>query len=324
MEQLDIRKASYSAANRYPFKLASQECFRDGKIMPVHIQLCPTNQCNMDCSFCSCSNLNKDEELPFGQLAKILMDARECGCRAVTITGGGESLLYPHIRETIALCRCLGIQMGLVTNGYFLGEFTDILGDLTWVRVSLSDETLPNLFKLLWSVMLDGGRDVTDWSLSYVVSEKPELQRIKQAMALANECEFTHVRLVLDLLEAYRNPGVLAEIKAELDGSVDDSRVIYQPRSEYTRGTRECYISLLKPIVAADGWIYPCCGVQYADKEPSRSFPEHMRMIRAVDIKTLFKTQAQFDGRDCYRCYYAHYNEFLALKREKLKHPEFV
>ena len=89
-------KASYSAAGTLPIKILLhdkliQRIRKEGKIMPIHVQLCPTNKCNLSCAFCSCSERDKKLELSYENIDEIMTKAKHCGCESVTITGDAEN-----------------------------------------------------------------------------------------------------------------------------------------------------------------------------------------------------------------------------------------
>ena len=72
---IDI-KTSYTAADSIPLKLLLDKdlighAVAHKKLLPIHIQLLPTNRCNLNCKFCSCSARSKTLELDF-DLAKII------------------------------------------------------------------------------------------------------------------------------------------------------------------------------------------------------------------------------------------------------------
>ena len=81
---------------------------------------------------------------------------------------------------------------------------------------------------------------------------------------------------------------------------------------------------MLKPVISADGGIYPCCGVQYAQDPPGRDMVELMLMGTLDDIDRIWKDQITFDGSVCTRCYYDDYNSALDLLTMSLSHKEFV
>jgi len=55
------KKDSYTAADAFPIKVLKNSILQNGKIKPFHIQLYPTNVCNLNCSFCSCANRNRND-----------------------------------------------------------------------------------------------------------------------------------------------------------------------------------------------------------------------------------------------------------------------
>jgi len=237
------------------------------------------------------------------------------GCKAVTITGGGEPLLYPRINELIEWLYDRDILVGLVTNGTKLEKLKT--NKLVWIRISMNDSRAIDKNKLEETIKW---MPTIDWAFSYVVSEKPNMKNIMDTIRFANYFNFTHVRLVSDLLNL-QNITMKKIIKEVILNCIDDNKVIYQRRKEYTRGTKDCLISLLKPVIGADGKIYPCCGVQYAEKNPSLDYGEKMCM--GSDIDHIWSTQENFDGSDCVKCYYSAYNNVLT-EAKSLSHKEFV
>ena len=309
------KKASYTAAGTFPMKLVGSGFNRNGKIRPFHVQLNPTNLCNLNCSFCSCSNRDKALSIDFDKLKDIMGKFIAMGCRAVTITGGGEPLLYKEINDVIHFLYSRGVRSGLVTNGTKLENLKT--EELTWVRVSASDsrEFDSDALRAAVKRMPD-----IDWSLSYVLSEKPNIQNIMKTVELANIFNFTHVRIVSDLLNL-KNVSMIEVMKHIEASQINDNKIIYQERKEFTPGRKDCWISLLKPVVGADGKIYPCCGVQYAEREPSLDYNEGMCM--GDDIKAIWSQQNPFDGSKCVKCYYSAYNHLLS-EMKSLSHVDFV
>jgi len=318
---------SYIAANTFPIKILKNIEFlnhlsKTGKIPPVHIQLNPTNRCNMNCSYCSCSNRNKNIEMTYEKIMEIMKKAKKLGCQSVTITGGGEPLMHPKINEIIIGLVEMGIECGLVVNGFLLDKLWDeTIKKTTWVRISSDDF---KSIKFLEPVKRAVERGKSDWAFSHVISNKPNWKTLKAIIEFANEYKFTHVRLVSDLL----NLNAIADmnfIKDKLKKMwINDEKVIYQGRKKYRKGSKKCLISLLKPVITADGWITPCCGVQYALKNPSRDYEPSMRMCRAEDIEKMYVQQKYFDGSVCVRCYYTNYNNILTILLKKFAHIKFV
>ena len=322
---------SYTAAETYPIKILLDKelvssLTNSHKVLPRHVQINPTNVCNLSCKWCSCSKRDKrlqmDADILIGAMEKFC----DMGCRSVTITGGGEPLLHPEIEKIIDNLNCMGLKMGLVTNGRALsGVSHGALNTATWIRVSLGDGRKET--KKYWDTLSAAVDDCprVDWSFSYVLTEHPDLDLVCRMVEFANEHQFTHVRLVNDIFIADRLVRNMDYAKEELEKrGIPDNLVIYQSRSAWTRGTKHCYISLLKPVIGADNYIYPCCGTQYALKKPSFDYEKSMRMGTINDIDEIIQDQKCFDGRNCVKCYYSSYNNLLAALLAGINHREFV
>ena len=90
---------------------------------PYHLEIHPTNRCNLGCFFCSARDHRAGEEIDWGVLRHAVESAGDL--RSVRLTGGGESLLYPHIGELLDLLAQRGVRIDdLTTNGLELGRLT--------------------------------------------------------------------------------------------------------------------------------------------------------------------------------------------------------
>lgn len=311
-------KAAYTAASSVPVKA----CFNPGvaALRPVHVQWLPTNRCNLRCDFCSCSERNRSQEMPISEACGIIATLAEYGCRAVTITGGGEPLMHPQIGEMIAAFHENGIQVGLTTNGLLLDKLTPMdLSAATWCRISNGDQRrLTDKYRDILEGAVDRG-PMVNWAFSHVVSRKPNLDEIKAVVEFANDHEFTHVRLVADILDA--DHVNFDSIKKALHGL--DDRVIYQPRNKHTQSA-ECLIGYIKPLIAPDFKMYLCCGVQYALEPASKDLPEELSMGDARNLSAVYDgIQKPFKVK-CVRCFYENYNAILRPLVHGIEHKDFI
>ena len=112
--------------------------------------------------------------------------------------------------------------------------------------------------------------------------------------------------------------------RVRIKEAVDDSLVVCQDRKDYVTGAKKCYISMLKPVIGADGCIYPCCGVQYAKDPMPLDYDESMKMGSVDDIQEVFMRQKVYDGSECTRCYYSGYNVLLSTLIAVVDHEVFV
>jgi organic radical activating enzyme len=319
------KKDSYTAANAFPIKVLKNNIIQDGKIKPFHIQLYPTNVCNLNCSFCSCANRNRSEELPLEDIKEIITQAKNCGCRAATLSGGGEPVLHKNINEILNFILGLDIKIGITSNGIALNRVnTEILNKITWLRISHSDlRSFDDKYKKHLSDIIQKCLDV-DWSFSYVVTKEINYKTLINVINFANDHKMTHVRIVSDLLDLEEIIS-MDEIKNYLKSqNIDDSLVIYQGRKNYIHGTKKCLISLLKPVIGPDGKLYSCCGTQYSLSEPTLNCNEIMSMGDAKDLQKIYEDQKYFDGSICVKCYYSDYNIILDKLIEDIEHLEFL
>ena len=85
-------------------------------------------------------------------------------------------------------------------------------------------------------------------------------------------------------------------------------------------GARECWHGLLKPLIAADGFVYPCCLVGF----PNRILDRRFALCHWRDLGGYVESQKPFDGSGCRGCTYGNYNRYLGCFKKKLVHPNFV
>lgn len=321
-------KKSYSSANvDFPVKLLRNrdilQSFVCGQIRPVHIQFMPTNECDAHCTFCSCKGRDKSLKMNVSEIRSMTEMFAGLGTRAVTITGGGDPMLHPDIYDIMSLFSRNGIEIGLVSNARkCLSWNWKILRrqPIRWIRISVSDEYPDGLI----DEFLNEAKilNATDIALSYVVTARPNPEKIRHMMQATNENGLSHIRFVFDI----NRSGKIDFNIRETISDMDTSRAIIQERSDYRAGNSNCWISLLKPVVYADGNIYPCCGVQYANEDAAALGDMHpsFRMGNWTDANDIWRHQWKFDGSKCAKCYYYGYNEFLQATTERVKHVAFV
>lgn len=130
------------------------EKLRNGSGMPVSAWIAPTDVCNAKCSFCSVGERAGDV-LPFGVIMGFVDQLHALGLKSVTLSGGGNPLLYKckltgkDITDVIDYVHGLGIQVAMITNGMRMQTYEDgrtswvnmrpeTLDKLTWCRISMA------------------------------------------------------------------------------------------------------------------------------------------------------------------------------------------
>lgn len=114
---------------------------------PIHIRIKPTNACNHNCSYCAYradnlqlgQHMNIRDRIPEAKMAEIVEDCVALGVKAVTFSGGGEPLCYPHIVKTANALADGGVGIATLTNGALLqGAAADVFAHRgVWVRLSM-------------------------------------------------------------------------------------------------------------------------------------------------------------------------------------------
>jgi len=100
----------------YPLKMIKREF--DHK--PIAAQIYVTDQCNLDCFYCS----EYDNSVPhpsLEDLKKWIGKIKDLGCVRIGLQGG-EPLLHPKIVEIVRFCKSLGLRTSMSTNGFKLTQ----------------------------------------------------------------------------------------------------------------------------------------------------------------------------------------------------------
>jgi tRNA A37 methylthiotransferase MiaB len=100
----------------------AMQALRDGSGKPIHAWLAAHDICNHKCAFCSVGERAGDV-LSFNVIKPYFETLAGLGLKAVTLSGGGNSILY-KCRETgadfndlVDFLYGLGLQIGVITNG---------------------------------------------------------------------------------------------------------------------------------------------------------------------------------------------------------------
>lgn len=329
---MNSNRASFTAADAMPVKLLQnskliKSIVADKIIPPLHVQLIPTNKCNLKCSFCSCENEDRSIEMSTADLTNTFIVLSKLGTEGVTITGGGEPLLHGGLGFLINAAYDYSIKVGLVTNGLLLSKLpSETINKVTWCRISQGDmrEKWGKLILDRLSNTIKSAPDV-GWAFSYVVSETTDVEKIKSFLKFADDHNFTHVRLVADLLCTDKIP--MSDLEKELSGFINDLKVpvIFQDRKKPEKG-HDCRVCYLRPVITPDSKVYACCGAQYAMKTPTLNFPKELCLGEVSQLPEIIaKSSEPFEGaKHCEYCYYGNYNRTLDMLMASTEHREFI
>ena len=156
-EQIQVKTKGVYSHQKLAFHKEKLKSLKEGRITaPLYVRVKPTNKCNHKCFYCSYDpdfgyllSEKKEilDEIPREKMMEILDNFKEIGVKAITYSGGGEPLVYPHIEEALQKNIDDGIDISIITNGQSLnGKKAELLANAKWVRVS-ADSCTPEVFK---------------------------------------------------------------------------------------------------------------------------------------------------------------------------------
>jgi len=345
----DIGNGDYTNAAGNPYsdtkvlyhaeKLAD---IRDGRrTAPIYVRLKPTNVCNQRCYYCAYADGNHAgrstphaASIPWGKMQEILGDFALMGVKAVTLSGGGEPLCYPHIADVLRFLARNGIEYAINTNGQALeGEAAELLANANWIRVSIDaadaetyrrnrnvgtfDHVVENIrrFCAIKNTACEAGFNV--------VVAKGNAASVYDICALAADLGVNNVKF---------SPMLLAQDSADYHAPIRDAvqEGIRRAQADFSRGGLQiidkysgdenfnqesdkryhrCYIAEYFTVVAADLKVYMCHQKAYMPEGEIGDLrdcgfrelwlsPETARRVAAFRPDRVCKNVCAFEGRN--------------------------
>ncbi len=319
-------ESSYTAFNQFPIKaIKSTELIKltkKGIIPPLHIIFYPTNKCNLKCPFCYLKKRNPNLEMDFSKAKKTIDLFKKLGTKAVSISGGGEPLLYPKINELINYFYSKNIKIGLITNGLLLDRLKkSTLKKLIWLRISFGDgrkidkkleKSLKNFAKKNNKIAL---------GINYVATKKTDFELIGKLVKFVNKANFKYIKITVDL-NILKNESQKIEAKIKeflIKKNISQEKIIYTEISS-SKGN-DCFIFYLKPIITPEFNIHRCCVAEGQATKNSKylcvgNLEEYEKMSR--------KRAIPFDGTKCDFCCFNNYNKLLKNLVSNIDHEDFI
>lgn len=175
-DMLPLKESFTSTGQKLFFHQEALQALRDGSGKPIHAWLAAHDLCNHKCTFCSVGERAGDV-LSFNVIKSYFETLARLGLKAVTLSGGGNSILY-KCRETgadfndlVDFLYGLGLQIGVITNGMPMKDYPsdhfeidDKFGYLEQVRVTVHRNswkavTPETLDKMTWCRISMSGLD---------------------------------------------------------------------------------------------------------------------------------------------------------------------
>ncbi len=261
------------------------------RIAPIYIRIKPTNYCNHKCYYCSYADsqlglrdsVKRQDQIPWEKMQEIISDISDMGVKAVTFSGGGEPLVYPHIVETMQKILDSGIDLSIITNGQLLkGDRANVLANAKWVRISFDSAdagTYARIRKLppeAFGEVCDNVRRFSEikkegceLGVNFVINHENAHQVYAMAEMVkelgANHIKYT-ARVTKDLFqyhEPFKQDAIEQIHRAEgLNGG--GFRVINKYEGDFDsalvfhRCYEKCYVNRIFTVIAADSKVYFC------------------------------------------------------------------
>ncbi len=108
----------------------------DFSVSDLYVEI--TNKCNLYCKYC-CRDSGIDQtcEMSAEVFDKLLSEARELGCRNITLTGG-EAILHHDFEGMLERCIHFGYDVHLLSNGLGLKNLSGhCLGQIKRIQISM-------------------------------------------------------------------------------------------------------------------------------------------------------------------------------------------
>jgi len=340
---------SYIKIFRHKEKL---DAIRRGEVTaPIYIRIKPTNACNHHCYYCSYGNpedyQNHVSELrakfrPKDQLdAQIMRDLiRDLGqmkVKAVTFSGGGEPLLYPHIEEAMRLVLENGIDLSVITNGSLLNDArADILKEAKWVRISMDScrreryGEIRNVKQEMFDKIADNIRQFSqsknpacELGINFVITPKNAdevydmavfakdigVDHIKMCAVIDPDMESVHGPIKDKVLESIERARGLQDAYFKVISKYEDDLGL---NAVFERSYCRCAIQQIIPVVAADAKVYMCHDKAYVPGGELGDLKE--KSFREIWFSEVIQKRFKdFDARqECrHHCVYDQRNIFI-------------
>jgi MoaA/NifB/PqqE/SkfB family radical SAM enzyme len=188
-----------------------------GKQCVKFLYLEVTHRCNLRCFCCyTGAGAEKPDALTLAEQKSVIRQAQRMGARNVSLSGSGEPMLYPHIRELIDYIRWLGMKVTIFTNGTTLDRET-----ADWL-MTRRVETYFKLYSLDPAVFnkMVGKNNAYEWT-DYDCRDKGKfriptgLKYLLDAMRNISQTELVGVEAVITRLNSNSLPMVAKFCKAE-------------------------------------------------------------------------------------------------------------
>lgn len=293
----------YSNLKIFHFRPKLKDIIRGVLSAPLHIRIKPTNKCNHNCYYCCYQNKNlhlnqlfkEKDVISQNKMKEIVTDLKQMGVRAVTLSGGGEPLVYPYFRSTIKGLVNAKIKVALLTNGSLLEkENAQILSKkAVWVRISMDAADAKTYAKIRGVDFGEFDRVCNNiynfakikerkcqLGINFIVT-KDNYQDIYFFLKIMKKLGVNHVKVSEAVISKDRAEnksyylGILNSVKKQIRKGImnlsDSSFSVIDKVDDFSSGEdsyrkrySQCYFARCLTVIGADMNVYSCQDKAYA------------------------------------------------------------
>ena len=290
-----MENRQYSSLKIFHHKTSLESMKNEIKQAPLYIRIKPTNLCNHHCSYCSYGagdnknltsvrdSVKRTDMIPWNKMKEIISDISAMGVKAITFSGGGEPLTYPHIIEAVEMVKKQGIDLSLISNGQLLnGKIAMLFYDAKWVRISFDSPNekeymqLRNVSDRAFQRVCMNIQDFAKYKshncilgINFVVSNS-NYHRIYEAAKFLKDLGVDNVKFasVVDNHPNYhvniKNEAIRQIHQAQEEFASKSFKIINNYENDWmdknfkSQSFDKCYTCKLVTIIAADQKVYFC------------------------------------------------------------------
>lgn len=306
-----------------------EECLRREGLLSLELEF--TTKCNLRCIYCYASaGEARDGELSPEEIIGVIRQAQALGAGKIVLLGGGEPLLFPHVREIMEFIHSAGLSQTVFTNGMLLtAETCRFLFDRRVRVVVKHNSFLPEVQDCLAGVpgahrhireglrlLMEAGYPGRERLLGIQsVICRQNRDEIEAMWVWAREQGFTPYFEVLTSQGRARENPSLALFPGEIRdlfhrlAAIDRERFgnHWIPRPPIAAFT--CRRHLYSCLVNSQGYVQPCTGIDLpagnVRERPLAAIlreSEAVRKLRAVHSHIDPACRTCVHGGDCYGC----------------------
>ena len=327
----ESEEAYTSTGRKFLFHLDRlQEFQQTGRTNPISTHISPEGRCNLKCAYCSVSSRETFNRIDLDVIKSYISTLKRRGLKAVILSGGGESVLYPHFNDLVRFIIGNDLKVALITNGtQFDRVEKDVLSAFSWVRVSIN--VFPGWEEKI-KVPEFGLKTVLGFSYVYSTHEKSDtFVRIK---AMADKYNPSYIRLLPNCLLGQEE--LLLEHRAlsiRLE-ELDDPRFFHQLKLHEPPAPhiQHCSMGFFRPYLSEEknahgypGTVFSCDSVVLNSE--ALQFDSKYAICAAHEIEDYLDgkiTPNFFPHKDCSGCVFSKHVKFLDSVQHVPDHSEFI